>query len=100
MIEEISDDRYGRGTRCDLRSMEEKSVNIAWKKRMIPHPYTKQTSISKDKHFNLCVLLRSHMLSDVSIAPMSGDITAMPGLPGRPAALDMDIEDGKIKGLF
>ena len=31
----------------------------------------------------------------------TGDVMVMPGLPKRPAALNMDIEaDGTIKGLF
>ncbi|MBP9625604.1 MAG: formate--tetrahydrofolate ligase, partial [Veillonella sp.] len=31
----------------------------------------------------------------------TGDIMVMPGLPKRPAALNMDIDpDGKITGLF
>lgn len=35
------------------------------------------------------------------LIPMAGDITTMPGLPSRPAAVDIDIdEDGKISGLF
>ncbi len=35
------------------------------------------------------------------IIPMAGDITTMPGLPKRPAALDIDVgEDGRITGLF
>ncbi len=35
------------------------------------------------------------------IIPMAGDITTMPGLPRKPAALDIDIgEDGRITGLF
>ncbi len=35
------------------------------------------------------------------IIPMAGDITTMPGLPRRPAAMDIDIdEDGRITGLF
>lgn len=35
------------------------------------------------------------------IVAMTGKIITMPGLPTKPAALDMDIdEDGKIKGLF
>ncbi|MEF8874504.1 MAG: formate--tetrahydrofolate ligase [Candidatus Thermoplasmatota archaeon] len=35
------------------------------------------------------------------LIPMAGDITTMPGLPKRPAALDIDIdEDGDISGLF
>ncbi|MFP3872184.1 MAG: formate--tetrahydrofolate ligase [Candidatus Natronoplasma sp.] len=35
------------------------------------------------------------------LIPMAGDITTMPGLPKRPAALDIDIdEDGNITGLF
>ncbi len=35
------------------------------------------------------------------LIPMEGDITTMPGLPKRPAALDIDIDkDGKITGLF
>ncbi len=35
------------------------------------------------------------------LIPMAGDITTMPGLPSRPAALDIDVdEDGIITGLF
>lgn len=35
------------------------------------------------------------------LIPMAGDITTMPGLPSRPAALDIDVdEDGRITGLF
>lgn len=35
------------------------------------------------------------------LIPMAGDITTMPGLPSRPSALDIDVdEDGKISGLF
>ncbi len=35
------------------------------------------------------------------LIPMAGDITTMPGLPKRPAAMDIDIdEDGYITGLF
>ena len=35
------------------------------------------------------------------LIPMAGDITTMPGLPSRPAAEDIDIdEDGYISGLF
>jgi len=32
---------------------------------------------------------------------LTGDVLRMPGLPARPAAADMDIdEDGTISGLF
>jgi formate--tetrahydrofolate ligase len=34
------------------------------------------------------------------IIPLTGDITTMPGLPSRPAAMDMDLIDGKAVGLF
>ncbi|MGM0510625.1 MAG: formate--tetrahydrofolate ligase [Thermoplasmatota archaeon] len=35
------------------------------------------------------------------LIPMAGDITTMPGLPSRPAAVDIDIdENGDITGLF
>ena len=35
------------------------------------------------------------------IIPMAGDITTMPGLPLRPAAMDIDVdEEGRITGLF
>ena len=35
------------------------------------------------------------------LVAISGDIMRMPGLPKRPAAVNMDIdEDGKIIGLF
>ncbi len=35
------------------------------------------------------------------LIPMAGDITTMPGLPSRPAALDIDVdENGRISGLF
>lgn len=35
------------------------------------------------------------------IVALAGDIMTMPGLPSRPAALDIDVdEDGKITGLF
>lgn len=35
------------------------------------------------------------------IVALAGDIVTMPGLPKRPAALDIDVdEDGKISGLF
>ena len=34
------------------------------------------------------------------IVVMLGDIIRMPGLPGKPAALAMDLVDGKAKGLF
>ncbi|MFO8109272.1 MAG: formate--tetrahydrofolate ligase [Thermoplasmata archaeon] len=35
------------------------------------------------------------------LIPMAGDITTMPGLPRRPAAVNIDVdEDGRITGLF
>lgn len=35
------------------------------------------------------------------IIPLAGDITTMPGLPLRPAAMDIDVdEEGRITGLF
>jgi formyltetrahydrofolate synthetase len=35
------------------------------------------------------------------VYPLCGDITTMPGLPSRPAFMDVDIDgDGKIRGLF
>ena len=34
------------------------------------------------------------------IVAITGDLMRMPGLPKEPAALNMDIIDGKIKGLF
>jgi formyltetrahydrofolate synthetase len=35
------------------------------------------------------------------IYPLCGDITTMPGLPSRPAFMNMDIDgDGNVKGLF
>ena len=34
------------------------------------------------------------------VVAISGDIMRMPGLPKEPAALKMDVVDGKIKGLF
>ena len=34
------------------------------------------------------------------IVALSGDIMTMPGLPKEPAANNMDIADGKVKGLF
>jgi methylenetetrahydrofolate dehydrogenase (NADP+)/methenyltetrahydrofolate cyclohydrolase/formyltetrahydrofolate synthetase/formate--tetrahydrofolate ligase len=35
------------------------------------------------------------------ICPLCGDITTMPGLPSRPAFMDIDVdEDGNVKGLF
>ncbi|MCF7926256.1 MAG: formate--tetrahydrofolate ligase [Candidatus Izimaplasma sp.] len=35
------------------------------------------------------------------IVALTGDVMTMPGLPKRPAALDMDItKEGKVKGLF
>jgi formyltetrahydrofolate synthetase len=35
------------------------------------------------------------------IYPLCGDITTMPGLPSRPAFMNVDIDgDGKVKGLF
>jgi formyltetrahydrofolate synthetase len=35
------------------------------------------------------------------VTPFCGDITTMPGLPSRPAFMDIDIDgDGRIKGLF
>jgi methylenetetrahydrofolate dehydrogenase (NADP+)/methenyltetrahydrofolate cyclohydrolase/formyltetrahydrofolate synthetase/formate--tetrahydrofolate ligase len=35
------------------------------------------------------------------ICPLCGDITTMPGLPSRPAFMNMDIDgDGNVKGLF
>ncbi len=34
------------------------------------------------------------------IVVMLGDIIRMPGLPAKPAALEMDLIDGKAKGLF
>ena len=34
------------------------------------------------------------------IIPFCGEIMTMPGLPKKPAAVNMDIVDGKIKGLF
>jgi formyltetrahydrofolate synthetase len=35
------------------------------------------------------------------IYPLCGDISTMPGLPSRPAFMDIDVdEDGNVKGLF
>ena len=34
------------------------------------------------------------------IVVLTGDIMTMPGLPRHPAAFDIDVENGKIKGLF
>jgi formyltetrahydrofolate synthetase len=35
------------------------------------------------------------------VYPLCGDITTMPGLPSRPAFMDVDVDDeGNIKGLF
>ena len=34
------------------------------------------------------------------VVVLTGDIMTMPGLPRHPAALDIDVENGKIKGLF
>lgn len=35
------------------------------------------------------------------IVVLTGDIMTMPGLPQKPAAIDIDIDEcGKIKGLF
>ena len=35
------------------------------------------------------------------VCPLCGDITTMPGLPSRPAFMDIDVdENGVIKGLF
>ncbi|MDR0622930.1 MAG: formate--tetrahydrofolate ligase, partial [Treponema sp.] len=35
------------------------------------------------------------------IYPLCGDITTMPGLPSRPAFMDIDVdEDGNVRGLF
>ena len=34
------------------------------------------------------------------IVAITGDIMRMPGLPKEPAANNMDVVDGKIKGLF
>lgn len=34
------------------------------------------------------------------VVALAGDIMRMPGLPKEPAALKMDVVDGKIKGLF
>ena len=34
------------------------------------------------------------------VVGLTGDVLTMPGLPSRPAALDMDIDaDGRITGL-
>jgi formyltetrahydrofolate synthetase len=35
------------------------------------------------------------------VCPLCGDIATMPGLPSRPAFMDIDVdEDGTVKGLF
>jgi formyltetrahydrofolate synthetase len=35
------------------------------------------------------------------IYPLCGDITTMPGLPSRPAFMNVDIDgEGNVKGLF
>ncbi|MDR0387184.1 MAG: formate--tetrahydrofolate ligase [Treponema sp.] len=35
------------------------------------------------------------------VCPLCGDISTMPGLPSKPAFMDIDVdEDGKIRGLF
>jgi formyltetrahydrofolate synthetase len=35
------------------------------------------------------------------VCPLCGDISAMPGLPSRPAFMDIDVdEDGRVRGLF
>ena len=34
------------------------------------------------------------------IVAITGDIMRMPGLPKEPAANNMDVVDGKVKGLF
>ena len=34
------------------------------------------------------------------VVVLTGDIMTMPGLPRHPAAFDIDVENGKIKGLF
>ena len=34
------------------------------------------------------------------IVALTGDVMTMPGLPKEPAALKMDVVDGKVLGLF
>jgi formyltetrahydrofolate synthetase len=35
------------------------------------------------------------------VYPLCGDITTMPGLPSKPAFMDIDVDvDGRIRGLF
>lgn len=108
-IEKIAENVYGADSvrytkKADLaiKDLEDHDLD----KKMICMAKT-QYSLSDDpkklgapKNFSITV-------RDIKIAngagfiiPLCGEIMTMPGLPKNPAAINMDIVNGKIKGLF
>lgn len=59
-----------------------------------------QTKLGRPEHFTITI--REVKLSSGAgfVVALSGNIMTMPGLPKKPAALSIDVVDGKITGLF
>lgn len=59
------------------------------------------TKLGRPKNFNITIREFKPSLGAGFIVALTGDVLTMPGLPKRPAALDMDVtETGKAIGLF
>ncbi|MFT8871233.1 MAG: formate--tetrahydrofolate ligase [Sporolactobacillus sp.] len=57
--------------------------------------------LGRPKHFTVHVRELKVSLGAGFIVALTGNVLTMPGLPKRPAALDMDVTaDGKVTGLF
>ena len=59
-----------------------------------------QTKIGRPENFVITVRELRPSIGAGFIVALTGDIMTMPGLPKSPAAMNMDIVDGKIVGLF
>lgn len=59
------------------------------------------TKVGRPKDFTLTIRELSPSIGAGFIVVLTGEMMTMPGLPEKPAALNMDItEDGKVLGLF
>ncbi|MEM3513669.1 MAG: formate--tetrahydrofolate ligase, partial [Thermoplasmata archaeon] len=59
------------------------------------------TLLGRPKNFKITVRDLRISAGGGFVVPLTGEISLMPGLPKKPAAFEMDIEEsGKIKGLF
>ena len=56
--------------------------------------------VGRPEDFTITIRAVTPSIGAGFIVALTGDIMRMPGLPKEPAALKMDVVDGKIKGLF